>query len=122
MFAFATILPKVAFDQLKISKSVYHDINQELNKLNTDGETYTILNSFINGEEELKSVALMFQGRFMNLPLVLIPNLHRQLLEDIQWSKSEEEKKKKSKGDASIQMVFSEIEYILLLSPCSRSG
>ena len=88
----------------------------------------------------------MVHGRFINLPLKLIPHLHRNLLEDLEWIKSQKTSgesgitKKRSSGKdssesnssglstaekesdkPSVEVVdaFFGIENILILAPCS---
>lgn len=113
VFAFASILPLSNYLHLEVINSIIRDISTELDNLDPEGMTATIMKSCIAGADTCLT-GIMLQGRFMNLPLTLIPPLHRQLLVDVTWARDEEKKNKVDKN------VFSKLEYVLLLSPCSR--
>ena len=129
VFAFATILPLSKYGEIDILKSIVGDLLDEMKKLPADGETATIISACVGGEEA-SHTAIMIHGRYMNLPISLIPNLHGQLLDDINWARDEE-----SRGNSLIEKgstteinddgkakaaMYSNVEYILLLSQCSR--
>lgn len=71
----------------------------------------------------------MLHGRYMNLPLKLITPLHTNLMEDFRWAQTQESAAASvtsasscASESASSTGVFSKIELILLVAPCSRQG
>ena len=125
VFGFASILPLTSYMHLDVFKGIVADLLKEVQKLPEDGETSTIMSTCVAGDDA-DQTAVMIQGRFINLPLPLVPSLHGALVEDLEWAKKEEGEKKgtetaSSRGNAdAVDPKFSDIEYILLLSPCGR--
>ena len=128
VFGFASILPLASYMHLDFFKGIIADLLIEVQKLPEDGETSTIMSTCVGGDDA-DQTAMMIQGRFINLPLQLVPSLHGSLVEDLEWAKREEnsasKKNKKtttssSSSDEAVIPKFANIEYILLLSPCTR--
>ena len=130
VFGFASMLPLASYMHLDVFKGILADLLIEVQKLPEDGETATIMSACVGGDDSGQT-AVMIQGRFINLPLQLIPSLHGALLGDLEWAQNEENsvgKKKVKQTSASsgddtaveVEPKFSEIEYVLLLSPCTR--
>jgi protein BCP1 len=115
LFAFTTVLPFATHGSLDAVKSILRDLSLEIGKLDQNGETATIMRSCINGDE-VQVVGLFLHGRFVNLPLTLIPTLHKQLHEDLIWA-SEQETKAALSTD---KKIFGSMEYLLLISQCHR--
>ena len=127
VFGFASILPLASYMHLDFFKGIIADLLIEVQKLPEDGETATIMSTCVGGDDA-DQTAVMIQGRFINLPLQLIPSLHGALVEDLEWAKKEEKSANKAKkvgtssnsSEESVVPKFAGIEYILLLSPCTR--
>lgn len=113
VFAFTTILPFATYRSLDVVKTILRDLSLEIEKLNQNEETATIMRSIL---DEIHKAGLFLHGRFVNLPLTLIPALHRQLHEDLIWASKQE----KEASFPSDKEVFGSIEYLLLISQCHR--
>jgi hypothetical protein len=69
-----------------------------------------LINSILSGNEEFRT-GLLLKERLVNFPPELVPNLHKVLVEDVQWSMTSE-----FVPDAGEKREDYNFEYVLLLS------
>ena len=77
------------------------------------GEGQSELQSCLLGANREKT-GVYLHGRFVNLPVQLIPPLHTNLKEDMQWLITQS-----TTASSSTSQLFAQIQHLLMIVPCS---
>jgi len=110
VFAFASVL---TLDQLKSSNSplnkLIEDILANISKVSSSTATKVMKLFESQLKDKSNEVGILLHSRFTNLPIQLITPLHKNLIDDIKWAKTEGSKSEKG------------LKKVLLLSSCNIS-
>ncbi|CAE7506125.1 BCP1 [Symbiodinium microadriaticum] len=113
VFGYATILPVPSIQSSNTQlKSVVDALVVSVDGLGPNSEGAVAMRRALSGAGAAQT-GILLHGRFVNLPLELVPHLHRNLLDDLTWAQSDESREQ---GAAN---PFDGLSQCVLLAPVS---
>lgn len=116
VFAYATIVPSVQLASIDFIKQLANYVDHHCQSA-TNFECKHILNAIAKQEVDSPKYGMLFHDRFVNFPLELIYQLHRNLSDDLSWILDPNQRSSEISSD--LLESFDQMKYVVIFRPCA---